>query len=78
VRVAVGGCGPKPLHLAEVDTMLAEAFGDAGVARQAGERLAAASDPVDDTRATAGYRRLLIPRLLADAVAEAAALREAA
>jgi carbon-monoxide dehydrogenase medium subunit len=77
VRVAVGGSSPKPLRLSEVDAMLAKAL-DAGVARAAGERLAAASDPVDDTRATAEYRRLLIPRLLADTVAEAKALLEAA
>lgn len=77
LRVAVGGCGPKPIHLPEVDAMLATAFGDAGAARAAGERIAAASDPVDDTRATAGYRRLLVPRLLADTVAEAKSLLEA-
>ena len=76
VRVAIGGCGPKPIHLAEVDAMLGESFGKPEIARKAGERLAAASDPVDDTRATAEYRRLLLPRLLADTIAEAKTLLE--
>lgn len=77
VRVAIGGCGPKPIHLAEVDAMLGEGFGQPETVRGAGERLAAAGDPVDDTRATAEYRRLLVPRLLQDTVAEARALLEA-
>jgi CO/xanthine dehydrogenase FAD-binding subunit len=33
--------------------------------------LAAGSDPVDDVRASADYRLLVIPRLLAATVAEA-------
>jgi carbon-monoxide dehydrogenase medium subunit len=78
VRVAVGGCGPKPIHLAEADALLARGLGDPEAARAAGERLAAAADPVDDTRATAAYRRLLVPRLVADVAAEAKALLEQA
>jgi carbon-monoxide dehydrogenase medium subunit len=76
-RIAIGGCGPKPIHLPEVDAMLSARFGDADAARSAGERLAAASDPVDDVRASADYRRLVIPRLVAAAVAEARAASEA-
>ena len=76
-RIAIGGCGPKPIHLPEVDAMLSARFGDADTARSAGERLAAASDPVDDVRASADYRRLVIPRLVAAAVAEARAALEA-
>jgi len=76
-RIAIGGCGPKPLHIAEVDAMLTARLGDADTARSAGERLAAASDPVDDVRASADYRRLVIPRLVAAAVAEARTALEA-
>jgi len=71
VRVAIGGCGPKPVRLAEVDAALGRGLGDADAVRDAGERLAAACDPVDDTRATAAYRRLVVPRLLAATLAQA-------
>jgi carbon-monoxide dehydrogenase medium subunit len=76
-RIAVGGCGPKPIHLPEVDAMLSVRFGNVNAARSAGERLAAASDPVDDVRASAEYRRLVLPRLVSAAVAEALAALEA-
>jgi CO/xanthine dehydrogenase FAD-binding subunit len=36
------------------------------------------SDPVDDVRATADYRRLVIPRMVVRAAAEAADLEKAA
>jgi carbon-monoxide dehydrogenase medium subunit len=77
VRIAVGGGGPKPIHLAEVDAALSAKFGDADTAAAAGRRLAEASDPVDDVRASADYRRLVVPRLVAAAVAEARAALEA-
>jgi carbon-monoxide dehydrogenase medium subunit len=76
VRIAIGGCGPKPIRADAVDAMLSVKFGDAATAVAAGETLAATSDPVDDVRASAEYRRLVIPRLVAATVAEAeAALR---
>jgi carbon-monoxide dehydrogenase medium subunit len=77
-RVAVGGCGPKPIRAGDVDAMLSAKFGDAATAAAAGERLAAASDPVDDVRASAEYRRLVIPRLVAAAIAEARTAQEGA
>ncbi len=77
VRVAIGGCGPRPVRADEADAMLSAKFGDAAAAAAAGDMLAAASDPVDDVRASADYRRLVIPRLVAAAVAEARAALEA-
>ncbi len=77
VRIAVGGCGPRPVRADAADAMLSAKFGDAGTATAAGDALAAASDPVDDVRASAGYRRLVIPRLVAATVAEARAALEA-
>ena len=77
VRIAIGGCGPKPIRADDVDAMLSAQFGDAATATVAGETLAAASDPVDDVRASADYRRLVIPRLVAATVAEARAALEA-
>ncbi len=77
VRIAVGGCSPKPVRTDEADAILSAKFGDAAAATAAGETLAAASDPVDDVRASADYRRLVIPRLVAATVAEARAALEA-
>lgn len=67
VRVAVGGCGPTPIHDPQADEMLSADRGDAAIGR-AGAMLEAAADPLDDVRGTAEYRRRLIPRLLARAV----------
>jgi carbon-monoxide dehydrogenase medium subunit len=65
-QIAVGGCGPKPLFasgLALTDSALLEA----------GRRLAAESDPPNDQRASATYRRRVMPELVQRAVREALA-----
>lgn len=67
MRVAVGSCGPAPLHSDEADAILSASVDDSAIAR-AGEALQALADPLDDVRGSAGYRRLLIPRLLLRAV----------
>ncbi len=68
LRIAVGGCGPTPVRLAEAESALIGGGLDAEAIHEAGEMLAAASDPVDDVRASADYRRLVIPRLIARAI----------
>ena len=78
IRVAVGGCGPKPVRSATIEATL---VGQPLAALEAGElgaALAAAADPVDDVRASAAYRRLVVPRLVRQAVAEAVAALGAA
>jgi carbon-monoxide dehydrogenase medium subunit len=71
-HVAIGGCGPTPLASEEADRLLSSDPSDAAVDR-AGELLVALSDPVDDVRGTAEYRRLLIPRMLRRAMFNARA-----
>ncbi len=66
-RIAVGGCGPTPVRLAE-----AEAPG-----ANAGEILAAACDPPSDARASEAYRRRVVPRMVDAALAAAQAKLEA-
>ncbi|MDY7232932.1 FAD binding domain-containing protein [Hyalangium rubrum] len=67
-RVAVGCCGPVPLHVAAADQRLVGTpLGEQDIA-EAGQLLARAASPVDDVRGSAEYRRLLIPRLLGRAV----------
>jgi carbon-monoxide dehydrogenase medium subunit len=57
VDLAVGGCGPTPLHVMGV-----EATDDALLA--AGRALAQGCDPSSDHRATAAYRRRVLPELM--------------
>lgn len=71
LRIAIGGCGPAPLRLAEAEATLIGGGLDRAAVRKAGEMLAAVSDPVDDVRASADYRRRVIPRLVARAIQRA-------
>jgi aerobic carbon-monoxide dehydrogenase medium subunit len=77
VRVAVGSCGPFPLASSQADRMLSFDLSSSAVAR-AGELLMALANPVDDVRGTAAYRKTLIPRMLARALADATAPSRAA
>jgi carbon-monoxide dehydrogenase medium subunit len=73
IAVAVGACGPKPIRLAEAERALLGGGLDESALTIAGRLLAEAADPVDDVRASADYRRLVIPRLVRRAVRSAAA-----
>ena len=68
VRAVIGACGPRPVSLEAANAELAR-----GNLVAAGALLAAASDPVDDSRASANYRRRVIPRMLARAFVAASA-----
>jgi aerobic carbon-monoxide dehydrogenase medium subunit len=72
VHTAIGGCGPAPLSSPDADAVLSSGLSASAIAR-AGEILAALANPVDDVRASADYRKTLIPRLLARALDDAAA-----
>jgi len=77
-RVAVGACGPVPLRLDTAEQALAGRLRDPGAIAEAAALLVEASDPVDDVRGSADYRRRLIPRLLQAAISELLDTREAA
>lgn len=68
-RLALGSAGPVPVRAqAAEEILVGTKLGDKDAAA-AGEILAAACDPLDDTRASAGYRIRLVPRLLRRALA---------
>jgi carbon-monoxide dehydrogenase medium subunit len=70
-RIALGGCGPRPVRVAAAEERLVGsrlAGADVGAA---GAALCDAADPVDDVRGSAAYRLKLIPRLLERAVRSA-------
>lgn len=77
-RLAVGGCGPKPVRSAAAEGALLGASLAKLDTAELGAVLAAAADPVDDVRASAAYRRLVVPRLIRQAVMEAIAALGAA
>ena len=78
VRVAIGGCGPRPIRLAEAEALLLGGGPGSDAVARAGRLLSEAADPVDDVRASADYRRRVIPRLLARALAATRDTRAAA
>jgi carbon-monoxide dehydrogenase medium subunit len=55
--VAVGGCAPKPIFACNLDVSEAALL-------EAGRKLAAQSDPSSDHRASAAYRRKVLPELI--------------
>jgi aerobic carbon-monoxide dehydrogenase medium subunit len=67
LQVAVGGSGPAPLRLPQFEEkLIGRPLGDLDAAAL-GRALAWISDPVDDVRASADYRRRVIPRMVDDA-----------
>ena len=71
IACAIGGCGPTPMRLPTLEAALIGQSLTPALLHEFGATLAEACDPVDDTRASAAYRRLVVPRLLASTFAEA-------
>ncbi|MDP7344293.1 MAG: FAD binding domain-containing protein [Alphaproteobacteria bacterium] len=71
VRIALGAAGATPVRVAEAEARLLGTALDDEAVHAAAAILAAASDPVDDVRGSAEYRLMLVPRLLARALAAA-------
>jgi carbon-monoxide dehydrogenase medium subunit len=70
-RIAAGAVAPRPFRVPEAEAVLVEsALSGQGVA-QAAALVVARSDPIDDARASASYRRRVLGGLLARAVAVA-------
>lgn len=71
--IALGGCGPVPVRAAEAEQHLVGSTADDTVLEATGSLLADASDPIDDVRGSAAYRRQIIPGLVKRAVRTALA-----
>ena len=63
-RIATCAVGPVPRRATEAEAILKGQKFDADVLRAAGEALAEGSSPIDDARASAAYRRRVLPGLL--------------
>jgi len=71
IQLAVGGGAAVPVRvLAAEAALVGTALAEADLAA-AGRKLVEAADPIDDFRGSAAYRRKLIPRIAARAVAAA-------
>lgn len=68
-RVAVCSVAPAPARAYAAERVLAEGGTSEEAVRKAGEVLRDEVSPIDDSRATAAYRRLILPGLLQRAVA---------
>jgi carbon-monoxide dehydrogenase medium subunit len=64
LRIAVGGCGPRPVRAPEAELALNGVPLREIDSRELGQALAKACDPVDDVRASASYRRTVVPRMV--------------
>jgi aerobic carbon-monoxide dehydrogenase medium subunit len=71
VRLALGACGPRPLRVEAAEERLLGSHLNADDVAAACELLVAASEPIDDMRGSADYRRSLIPVLVERALARA-------
>jgi carbon-monoxide dehydrogenase medium subunit len=67
-RVAVCAVGPRPFRAREAEAALVQGWPDPDAVALAGELLARRAEPIDDARATASYRRRVLPALLSRAV----------
>lgn len=71
IRIGVGGCNPTPVRVPDAEAPLVG--GDLGpdAVSAAAAQIADACEPQDDVRASAAYRRRVLPRLIARVIAEA-------
>ncbi len=70
-RIALAAAGPKPVRIEAAEARLVGSSLDDGAIADAANLLVEVSDPVDDVRGSAEFRLMLVPRLLARAIAVA-------
>lgn len=73
LRVAVGGCAPVPLRVTAAEAALVGSPLDPAAVARLGAAYAEAANPPSDFRGSADFRRMILPGLIARAVARASA-----
>jgi carbon-monoxide dehydrogenase medium subunit len=71
IRIALGACGATPIRVPEAERNLLGTSLSRAALQEAADAYIAQSDPVDDFRGTAEFRRMIIPGLLERAVERA-------
>ncbi len=74
VRIALGAMGPTPLRCLKAEEMLEGQALDEALITQCAAKAVAESNPIDDQRATAWYRRKAGAALVAQALRQAAGI----
>jgi len=69
IRIAVASCGPKAFLADSASSILTGMRVTPALICEAGEVLLTEANPVDDVRASAAYRKRLLPNLLGRAIA---------
>ena len=68
VRIALGSVAPKPFRCQEAENHLRGSRLDASVIGEAAQLIMRSAEPIDDARATAGYRKQVLPALFVKAL----------
>lgn len=71
-RLALSAVAPTPVRAAEAEKLLMDQPPEPDILARAGAACVRAAKPIDDVRASAGYRRLMVQVLSQRALAEAA------
>jgi len=71
-RVAIGAVAPTPMRCPDGEKLLVGEAPDEGVLSRAAEACAAIAKPIDDVRASAAYRRAVLPVLVKRVLARSA------
>lgn len=68
VRIGIGACAPRPIRARRAEEMLCGERPDPRLIEQAAKTAADETDPIDDHRASALYRRLMVEVLVKRAI----------
>ena len=71
IRLALGSCGPTPIRVPEAEAQLLGSRLDKHAVHKAANLLVQATEPMNDVRGSADYRRMLVPRLVQQAIDKA-------
>jgi len=71
IRLALGSCGPTPIRVPEAEAQLLGSRLDKPAIRKAANLVVQATTPMNDLRGSADYRRMLVPRLVQQAIEKA-------
>ena len=64
IRIGVGGCNPTPVRVPAAEAKLVGSALDPALIDEAARQIADACEPQDDVRASAAYRRRVLPRMI--------------
>ena len=71
-RIAVCSVAPRPFRAVEAEALLQGSRLEDGAVAKASQALVRAASPIDDARATASYRLMVLPKILTKAIRIAA------